>query len=592
MFLKALFVISSLFVIPCFSWQVEKIKGVARLNRAGVQSELSKGELLQIGDIVSTGKNSKIVLTEDKDSHIYLGSRTKFKIEKTEKNKASDDLLSLTLKIFYGKMRAVIQKDNPKLAKKYKYKSKTAVAGVRGTEFFISVDDNEEQFCTLEGSVEVITDSANKFIVEEGKGLKLTSSHSPKMNINSKKLVDSWVAQTSIENESVDTNYLANSDRFYDTKQDKLFYGFEAHSFWCESNKTGSKSCLWTYLRPSIKYGKRTSLVFKPAFNFISNSEDKNLDDVPLINQKSMQSFSVSELYLEGDYSNWQLSTGLQAIVWADEILLSERLWSMEPQTHLAIRAIKQWDEVELELLVGPGYEDRAALKGHSNVELLGAKLAFPRKGIETYFLHTEFDKQSSLSSNLDYENQMSHLGVFVDNDWGHLDYRFSAIYQKHSLDLGSSKILDQKDDGAMDLDLGYNLGLSMPMRFGLRYIYATKSFTNVLEDNYRFGLSGFTQVRGNLKQMRVKYSLQVFSDQVLTMEYFKSKEVDSTGQVRQLSSTGKDGDIGSEINLSYHALISRRWGLYSGVWRFFPGTDNSENETKTGFSLRLEFKL
>lgn len=123
-------------------------------SEKGQKIPLKLGATLNEGDIIET-QNSKLKLVES-GSILVIAENTSLRltppINKDAKSLPAIDLLK-------GKVRAQISKD---IAPKYIYKIPSAVAGIRGTEFFMSASTAKEVICVLEGLVE-----ANELIGEK-----------------------------------------------------------------------------------------------------------------------------------------------------------------------------------------------------------------------------------------------------------------------------------------------------------------------------------------------------------------------------------------------------------------------------------------
>jgi len=128
---------------------------------------------LRCDDIVVTGRSSRAVLRlKGRGGVLTLGPLARVEIE-TYKNKASSGKDTQSLKLLYGKVRALIKKedqvplkkkdksseenDDKGLGYRLRITTPSAVAGVRGTDFFVSHNANTAitEQATIEGTVEV-----------------------------------------------------------------------------------------------------------------------------------------------------------------------------------------------------------------------------------------------------------------------------------------------------------------------------------------------------------------------------------------------------------------------------------------------------
>ena len=102
------------------------------------------------GDIVATGKDGKVRLIYRNGDQVTVTPGTALKISwnpATDKNALAE--------LVYGDIRAVIQPDGPRSG--MKVKTKSAVMGVRGTDFFVSAWGNEggSKVAVMRGKVAV-----------------------------------------------------------------------------------------------------------------------------------------------------------------------------------------------------------------------------------------------------------------------------------------------------------------------------------------------------------------------------------------------------------------------------------------------------
>jgi hypothetical protein len=115
--------------------------------------EAKVGDLVEKGNIVRTTPASKARLIFPNGDQIHIGSGTFFRVswdQDTAKAKTQIDLP-------YGKIRGIIEKGGAR--SRLKVKTKTAIMGVRGTDFFILGDgaqDGTTEISLLRGEVEVV----------------------------------------------------------------------------------------------------------------------------------------------------------------------------------------------------------------------------------------------------------------------------------------------------------------------------------------------------------------------------------------------------------------------------------------------------
>lgn len=109
------------------------------------------GDSVEQGNILRTTPTSKVRVIYPNGDQIHVGSGTAYRIHWSENNsKPSTDI-----DLKYGKLRGIIEKGGPR--SRLQVKTKSAVMGVRGTDFFIAGggDDDNTEISLLRGEVEV-----------------------------------------------------------------------------------------------------------------------------------------------------------------------------------------------------------------------------------------------------------------------------------------------------------------------------------------------------------------------------------------------------------------------------------------------------
>jgi len=574
------------------AWTVSKIKGSASLIREGDrEAKLAHGMTVGAGDLIQTQRGAKVLL-EEEGQHLWIGGGTRFIIEKGKVEQNKPQILNLV----YGKVRAIV---NKKSAGQYQYRTRTAVAGVRGTEFFFSSDDTQDLFCTLEGSVEVKTNLGDTITVDKGKGLKLTAGGRPSLSDNSQNLVDLWVAQTSVDaplQMSIDS--YGPDRRFHQSGNPNLTYGGFAWMHYCEIRNADfndaasdkDRRCLSTYLSPFLQYGDKNKIFLRPSINRLDRNFNDTLDAVPSLTGQTATSITLAEAYGEITRSNWSYKLGVQDVEWADGILLSRQLWSTEPKSHLAIRAMGPVRNWNLEVLGGPGIREDRTLNGYSHIKILGIKADAPQNWGSLYALHTNYGKMEPGQSHWYHGHEINHFGIYSTRKINSWDYSFSGIYQKHVIHHDSGGSHDPVEGVMYDVSAGYFFGSSVPMKASIRGIRAGDNFISVMEDYYNLGLSGVIRLRANLLQGRAKFEIEPWENHSFTIEVLKSREKSVTGFWRQLSAATSNGEsIGTEVNLIYKGRWRPRWNWLLGLWSFDPGS-NLGSDTARGYTGRLEY--
>lgn len=174
--------------------QVESAKGrveILRLKGAGGQANEIRQVVLVKGrtrvscqDVIVTGASSRAKVRLGGQVLLTLGAHSRIAIEDYLKSSGNPTLLHLT----YGKVRALFQRagkekpdtdekaqgtsDSARNREQFRIRTSTAVAGVRGTDFYLSYEPNTKitEQATLAGQVKVQqVGSEQEVLVDAGK---------------------------------------------------------------------------------------------------------------------------------------------------------------------------------------------------------------------------------------------------------------------------------------------------------------------------------------------------------------------------------------------------------------------------------------
>ena len=122
------------------------------------------GFKLKNNNVVQTYSNGKAMVVFANGDHINVGSGTSYQLswDETGKNKTT------ALKLLYGNVRGVVSPKGPR--KQLKVTTKTAVAGVRGTDFSVNHLGTKTEVNVLRGKVEVSHKKKNAKPIEVAAG--------------------------------------------------------------------------------------------------------------------------------------------------------------------------------------------------------------------------------------------------------------------------------------------------------------------------------------------------------------------------------------------------------------------------------------
>ncbi len=154
--------------VPALEGKLAYADGDVFVSRAGVEREAETGMSLGQGDVVRTGEDSVAVISLGGEAEIKLRANTTLSLDSLSESVA----VSLSGGSAFSKVTRRTIRD-------YTLKASTAVAGVRGTEFFVAYGRTIDALpdvwlCVAEGTVEVsLAGTADTMLVEQGKGINI-----------------------------------------------------------------------------------------------------------------------------------------------------------------------------------------------------------------------------------------------------------------------------------------------------------------------------------------------------------------------------------------------------------------------------------
>ena len=110
------------------------------------------GLKIYYSDILSSGKDSKMVLELNDGFRIIMARNTKIKL--TPRFVQNDGVVKTWIHLIGGKLRAFIREDREGQAETH-FRTRTVAMGVRGTDFYISSKDKLTKMITIDGEVAV-----------------------------------------------------------------------------------------------------------------------------------------------------------------------------------------------------------------------------------------------------------------------------------------------------------------------------------------------------------------------------------------------------------------------------------------------------
>jgi hypothetical protein len=131
--------------------KAEVVKGDVKINA----KPLAEGEKVCQGDEIKTAADSRAKLVMEDGNVLNVNPSSGIKIESYANDGGQKK--KVLLNVMYGKMRATVNQKYDGEGQTFQVKTKSAVAGVRGTDFLTAFEPkgNKMQVVTFEGKVEV-----------------------------------------------------------------------------------------------------------------------------------------------------------------------------------------------------------------------------------------------------------------------------------------------------------------------------------------------------------------------------------------------------------------------------------------------------
>jgi hypothetical protein len=537
-------------VLLLSGWKLERLSGSSsvKVEREGLIQTLVVDEDIKKFDILYTGKGTKALLTEG-GSRLWVGENSVLRVHQL-KNSQNNDIL----KIDSGKIRVQV---SPTEAKHWKFETRSAVSGVRGTEFFILSTESKESICVLEGTVESELKGKNpeQFVVPAGKGVQIQDGQAPIMINNSNFTVSQWVAETSLDDELgyIPVAY-SSSQKIHDLGP-KVQATIEADLFYCDlfnpdfnrSTDDSNRNCIRGHIYPSVEFKSTPSFRLRPRVSYLSTNQDSTFDTVPQLVSQKHAILTVSEAYGQMPLLAGRISLGWQRLNVADGHLIADARFTNEPLTHLAIRSVQTWHNHDVDFFLSRGVEGQRPTDGlfpHS-LALLSSKI-FEDRG-EVYALRIDsIDALDSIRSEIHHTN----LGFIFKDRTKKYDFKISGVFQSGTLKPSPSSSTVSVNDTLLDLEVGFYS--TSRTRIFLRALDADAKFSSVAPAPYSLGLfPGFYQI-GNVKQARTGFDYRFDESRHLSFEYIGTWDHEKDGVVRWRTANSSTSFIAEEADVIF----------------------------------------
>lgn len=159
---------------------------VSVVNSQNQQRSIFKGDLVYAGERIETHSNSRIQVKMTDGGTIVLRPNSSFEITKYSFSKDTPELGNVLFNFIKGGARAVSGAIGKVNRENYKLNTAVATIGIRGTDYSVSIDDNQKMHVTVsDGKVNIDNKNGSKD-VSEGETFVATKDAPPTLchNVN------------------------------------------------------------------------------------------------------------------------------------------------------------------------------------------------------------------------------------------------------------------------------------------------------------------------------------------------------------------------------------------------------------------------
>ncbi len=202
-----------LFALPTPQVQADEINGIAetptiarilgnvKVFRKNRFERAYRGMKLQKGDEIRTGRRGRAYIDFPDNSRVKLGNRSRFLVR--DWGKTDEGIFTSTLRIFQGAFRYTAGLLTSGYAKRRtSLTTRTAVLGVRGTDFWGRVGKDKTFFLLLEGEVSLAPRYGEEIVYNDaGKAVNINNSNISEPEALTMETILPLAAETEIESE-------------------------------------------------------------------------------------------------------------------------------------------------------------------------------------------------------------------------------------------------------------------------------------------------------------------------------------------------------------------------------------------------------
>ena len=177
---------------------VQALQMPAWYDRDGRAYPLKAGTKIYAGDIVRTGKNSRVLIRMQEGSTIKLGEDASLSFNTLSPPKQAEGIFAALLRVTRGAFRFTTSKVDKIRKRDIDVSIGAVTIGIRGTDIWGRSSPNQDLFALLEGKVSVKRDGENHFTMQDKLSYILAPKGQPTtsvMPIDPDELAD-WAKET------------------------------------------------------------------------------------------------------------------------------------------------------------------------------------------------------------------------------------------------------------------------------------------------------------------------------------------------------------------------------------------------------------
>jgi len=177
---------------------VQALQMPAWYDRNGRTYPLNAGTKIYSGDIIRTGKNSRVLIQMQEGSVIKLGEDASLSFNTLSPPRQAEGIFAALLRVTRGAFRFTASEVDKTRRRNVDVRIGAVTIGIRGTDIWGRSSPNEDLFALLEGKVSVQRDGENHFTMQDNLSYILAPKGQPTtavMPIDPDELSD-WAKET------------------------------------------------------------------------------------------------------------------------------------------------------------------------------------------------------------------------------------------------------------------------------------------------------------------------------------------------------------------------------------------------------------